>query len=89
MITNVDYLIQRYAEAREKASYTDGTKYWNGVMDTYHALLNEAFPGWAESGTTGYWVFYEGLPYDAALARVEREIQDRLDNEFVESVGNK
>lgn len=69
MITNVDYLIQRYSEAREKASYTDGTKYWNGVMDTYHALLNEAFPGWAESGTTGYWVFYEGLSYDAALAK--------------------
>ena len=86
MITNGQYLIQRYAEAREKASYTDGTKYWNGVMDTYHALLNESFTGWAYYGTTGYWVFYENMGYDAALSRVEREYQDRTDKEFVESI---
>jgi hypothetical protein len=72
MITNADYLIQRYAEAREKtSSYTDGTKYWNGVMDAYHAMLNESFPGWADNGTTGYYVFYEGMTYDAALNALE------------------
>ena len=74
MISNEQYLIQRYAEAREKASYTDGTKYWNGVMDTYHALLNESFTGWAYYGTPGYWVFYENMGYDAALAKCELTI---------------
>ena len=87
MITNEQYLIQRYAEAREKQErYGDGTKYWKGVMDTYHALLNESFNGWAYYGTTGYWVFYENMGYDAALSRVEREYQDRTDKEFVESL---
>jgi hypothetical protein len=74
MITNEQYLIQRYAEAREKSSYTDGTKYWNGVMDAYHAMLNESFPGWADNGTTGYYVFYEGMAYDAALSKCELTI---------------
>ena len=68
MITPEQYLIQKYAEAREKqATYTDGTKYWNGVMDTYHAFLNSSFPGWADYGTPGYYVFYEGMAYDDAL----------------------
>jgi hypothetical protein len=68
MITNEQYLIQKFAEAREKhASYTDNTKYWSGVMDTYHSLLAQSFPGWADAGTTGYYVFYEGMTYDKAV----------------------
>lgn len=71
MITNVEYLIQKYAEAREKIEAYRGPDsnhaYWKGVMDTYQSMLNESFSGWAEHGTTGYYVFYEGMTYDAAL----------------------
>jgi len=75
MITNEQYLIQRYAEAREKmndANTENGRFYWKGAMDTLHALLTESFSDWAEYGTTGYWVFYENQSYDAALASTER-----------------
>ncbi len=62
MITNVDYLIQKYAEAREKINEANdnyGITYWRGVMDTYHNLLCNSFGNWAEYGTAGYYVFYE------------------------------
>lgn len=75
MITNAEYLIQRYAEAQEKMNSADtetGRKYWRGAMDTYHSLLNEAFNGWAEKGTTGYYVFYEGKTYDAAITEASK-----------------
>jgi hypothetical protein len=39
-------------------------------MDTYHALLNEAFEGWATRGSVGYYVFYEEMAYDEALDQV-------------------
>jgi len=74
MITNVDYLIQKFAEAREKMNDADtdsGRYYWNGAMNTYHALLTEAFEGWAAPGSTGYYVFYEQMNYDKALDQVE------------------
>ena len=83
MITNEQYLIQKFAEAREKIqNYTledAGRLYWKGVMDTYHSLLNESFSGWAEHGSTGYFVFYEEMTYDAALnaASKERESFER------------
>jgi len=73
MITNVDYLIQKFAEACEKrndANTETGRYYWKGVMDTYHALLNEAFEGWATKGSVGYYVFYEEMAYDEALDQV-------------------
>jgi hypothetical protein len=69
MITNVDFLIQKYAEAREKVNNAQGDRtyktYWQGVMDTYHGLLTY-FKGWASEGT-GFYVFYEGMTYDEAL----------------------
>lgn len=80
MITNVDYLIQKYAEAREKINNAQGDKtyrtYWQGAMDTYHSLLTH-FDGWASSGT-GFKVFYEGMTYDAALAAVQRDYETNL-----------
>lgn len=76
MITNVDYLIQKYAEAREKVNNAQGDRtyktYHQGVMDTYHSLLTN-FDGWAASGT-GFYVFYEGMTYDAALAACEQNL---------------
>jgi len=80
MITNADYLIQRYAEAREKmndANTENGRFYWKGAMDTYHAMLNEAFDGWATKTTVGYYVFYEQMAYDAALAKKYPSLQDQ------------
>lgn len=63
-----EHLIQKYAEAREKqAGYTDNTKYWSGIMDAYHYLLAHSFPGWAEHGTPGYYVFYEDMDWDKAV----------------------
>jgi hypothetical protein len=77
MITNQEYLIQRMAEAQEKiAGYTDNTNgrdYWRGIRDAYHAMLNEAFDGWASGKTTGYYVFYENMTYDEACAQVGRD----------------
>lgn len=71
MISNVDYLIQKYAEAREKINNAMGDRdyrnYWQGVMDTYHNLLCSAFPGWADTDSVGYYVFIEGYSYDEAL----------------------
>lgn len=68
MILNENYLIQKYAEAREKqATYVDNTRYWSGIMDAYHSLLAQFYPGWAELGTPGYRVFYEGMDWDKAL----------------------
>jgi len=77
MINNADYLIQKYAEAREKmntyGSRDSGYSYWAGVMDTYHSLLILGFSNWAEHGSTGYYVFTEGMTYDAALAKVSKQ----------------
>jgi len=74
MINNAEYLIQKYAEAREKQEeykQSDaGRLYWKGVMDTFHSLLSESFNGWADHGTTGYYVFYKGKSYDAALTEL-------------------
>jgi hypothetical protein len=78
MITNVDYLIQKYADAREKmldAGTYDAEQYWRGAMDTYHNVLYTAFDDWAAPGTTGYYVFYEQLSYEEALDQVVKEIQ--------------
>jgi hypothetical protein len=73
MISNVDYLIQKFAEAREKmldAANEAGANYWRGSMDTYHNLLSTAFNGWAAPNTTGYYVFIEQMSYDEALNQV-------------------
>jgi len=78
MITNADYLIQKYAEAREKFEvYNDngntgviGRNYWRGVMDTYLNLLCAAFPGWAEPSSVGYYVMNKSMTYDEALNKV-------------------
>ena len=62
-----DYLIEKFAFARDKqARYTDNTKYWSGIMDTYHTLLARFYPGWANKGTTGDYVFYYGMNYEKA-----------------------
>lgn len=79
MISNVDYLIQKYAEAREKmqdANTESGRQYWKGVMDAYHSLLTSAFGNWAPYGSTGYYVFYEGMTYDQALNQVSGTLVD-------------
>ena len=77
MISNVDYLIQKYAEAREKVNNAMGDRdyrnYWQGIMDTYHSLLTY-FDGWADGGT-GFYVFYEGMNYDEALAQTVRTLK--------------
>lgn len=81
MITNAQYLIQRYAEAREKmqdANTENGRFYWKGAMDTYHAILNESFSSWATTGSVGYYVFYENMGYDAAHAHIARLTRDRI-----------
>lgn len=81
MITNVQYLIQRYAEAREKKNSSmgdSGHQYWKGAMDTYHALLCESFDGWATTGSVGYYVFYENMGYDQAHAHIARLTRDRI-----------
>jgi hypothetical protein len=76
MITNAEYLIQKYAEAREKlntySSSESGYSYWKGAMDTYHSLLASSFSGWAAHGTTGYYVWNEGMTYDAAITAANR-----------------
>lgn len=79
MISNVDYLIQKYAEAREKmhdANTESARQYWRGSMDTYHNMLSTAFDDWAAQGTTGYFVFYEGMSYDKALDQVTGTLVD-------------
>jgi hypothetical protein len=79
MINNADYLIQKYAEAREKfqdANTSTGQLYWTGVMDTYHSLLILGFSDWANHGSTGYYVFMEGLTYDEALNHVTGTLVD-------------
>jgi hypothetical protein len=83
MITNEDYLIQKFSEAREKldnfSTKDHAWNYWRGVMDTYHNLLSTAFPGWAsypneeETGSVGYYVFYCNLTYDEALNKFHNE----------------
>ena len=50
-----------------QGSDNDAVTYWKGVRNTYHSLLVDSFPGWAERGTTGYYVFMEGMTYDAAV----------------------
>jgi hypothetical protein len=79
MISNQDYLIQKYSEAREKvqeANTDTGLNYWRGVMDTYHNLLSTAFEGWAAPNTTGWYVFIEQMTYDEALNQVTGTLVD-------------
>jgi hypothetical protein len=79
MISNVYYLVQKYAEAREKmldAANEAGDNYWRGSMDTYHNLLCTAFDGWAAPGTTGWYVFYEQLNYEEALNQVAKDLEN-------------
>ena len=78
MISNAEYLIQKYAEAREKmqdANTESARQYWRGSMDTYHNMLSAAFDGWA-AGTTGYFVFYEGMTYDQAINQTTGTLVD-------------
>jgi hypothetical protein len=76
MITNADYLIQKYSEARENVngSIDNNAKiYWKGVMDTYHSLLTLGFNDWALPGSTGYYVFQQCLTYEQALDKIAKE----------------
>jgi len=78
MITNAEYLIQKYAEAIEKINNSQGDRdyrtYWSGVKNTYHSILCDSFPEWAKPGTTGYFVFNHELTYDEALHKVSQLI---------------
>lgn len=70
MINNEQYLIQKYAEAREnmnQAKDESARQYWKGCMDTHHSLLILGFSDWATPGSPGDFVFYKGMSYDAAL----------------------
>jgi hypothetical protein len=40
-------------------------------------MLNEAFDGWATKTTVGYYVFYENMTYDEALAKKYPSLQDQ------------
>ena len=71
MITNAEYLIQKLAEAQEKQR-SSSDKYWQGVADAYHSMLVESFSGWAAHGTTGYFVWNEGMTYDAAITAANK-----------------
>jgi len=79
MITNVDYLIQKYADAVEKINNAQGDRdyrnYWNGIKDAYHNVLNEGFKDWAAPGGIGYYVFFEQMTYNEALNRRRKERQ--------------
>ena len=62
-------LIEEYAFARDKNSNDNGD-YWKGVMHTFQKLLNIMFGSdWAVQGTTGYFVFYEGMNYTDACEK--------------------
>ena len=79
MISNVDYLIQKFAEAREKMRSADdvaGHNYWRGSMDTYHNLLSNAFSNWAAPDTTGWYVFIEQMDYEEALNQVAKDLEN-------------
>ena len=75
MISNVEYLIQKFSEAREKMdsyqSKESGFNYWRGIMDTYHNLLSLSFPGWANEGTVGRLVFIYQKTYEEAKALIK------------------
>ena len=76
-ITNADYLIQKYSEARENVNGSNDNNskiYWKGVMDTYHSLLILGFTDWANHGSTGYYVFHENLTYQQAINKIEKEL---------------
>jgi len=66
------------AEAQQNMTFHGTDKkavaYWQGARDTYHAMLNESFVGWASGKTTGYYVFYENMTYDEACAQVGRDV---------------
>jgi hypothetical protein len=86
MITNEQFLVQRFAEALQKYNSNGDLayrKYWQGATDTLQTLLNEAFPGWTDLGTTGWFILYEGMSYDAALNAASQEgelfAQDQAD----------
>ncbi len=80
MISNEQYLVQKFSEAREKMetypSNDSGFNYWRGVMDTYHNLLSSAFPGWANEGTVGRLVFIYQKTYDEAINIINKSLQD-------------
>lgn len=74
MITNAEYLIQRYAEAREKKYNSRNNEqqvYYQGMVDTYENILEESFPEWRSPGTTGFYVS-EGKSYDAAITEASK-----------------
>lgn len=76
MITNENYLIEKYAEAACRVSNDRGDReyrnYWQGTMDTYHSLLSDCFRGWTAYGTVGHYVFTEGMTYDNAIVASEK-----------------
>jgi len=80
MISNADYLIQKYAEAREKMNATcnyDEEQYWQGVMDTYWQLLDAGWgASWCAPDSVGYYVFIEQMTYDEALNQVTGTLVD-------------
>ena len=76
-ITNVEYLIQKYSDSRERmeeANTESGRQYWKGSMDTYHNLLVMGFNDWAEPGSTGYEVFTNGRTYDQAIDLLSKQL---------------
>jgi hypothetical protein len=78
MNLSVEYLIQKFADARDKMHVYNGggqadvigLNYWRGVMDTYHNLLSVHYDEWAAHGTIGWYVFHEQMSFDEALKQV-------------------
>ena len=76
--TRLDYketLIQKLAAARENSQTITAdsqySQYWKGVTDTIQNTLNDLYTGWAEYGTTGYWVWTQNQSYVSAIASLK------------------
>ena len=70
-------LIQRFADARDKANDVNTTdthnSYWKGIADTTQTTLNDLYSNWTEDGTTGYYVFTLNKSYISAIDHLSRK----------------
>lgn len=81
MNVDANYLIREYANAVEQLNDSKSDRlvrsYWTGVKDAYHNVLSAGFPGWTNYdniSNIGYYVFNEGMTYDAAVAAYEQNL---------------
>ena len=81
-ITNPDFIIQRFSEARESRiqrgnPYPDPERasYWRGVEDTYRTMWSEAFHDEVDEETSALarLVMERGIQYDEALNKIKQQ----------------